>query len=87
MYEIRYIEKDDYYPFGSDYTVFIKDLKTIRGVINRLKNYKYIPKNCVKIQIFTYNRKYIYDEDKKLKVLELYKNQIPYSLLYIKQAN
>jgi len=41
-------------PPGSDYTKICSDLKTIRGVKNRIKNYKW-RKNTVKLIIVPYS--------------------------------
>ena len=43
--------KDLYNPCGSDYTVIIRDLKTLKGIKNRIKNYM-IPKDVVQIRIY-----------------------------------
>ena len=43
----------EYNPPGSDYTVICKDLKTIRGVKNRIKKYKW-RENTIKLIIVSY---------------------------------
>lgn len=39
-------------PCGSDYTAIMKDLKTVRGVKNRLLSYS-MPKDVVKVDIYS----------------------------------
>jgi hypothetical protein len=40
-----------YVPCGSDYTFIIHDLKTINGVINRIKKIYYLRKDIISLQI------------------------------------
>ena len=44
------VEPYMYNPVGSTYTVFIKDLKTIRGVKSRIKK-MFFPKDVVEVHI------------------------------------
>lgn len=60
FYSISPKTKELYHECGTDYTTIIKDLKTLRGVKNRLKNF-YIPKNVKKIKI--YKSSNIYNKD------------------------
>ncbi len=43
-------------PCGSDYSFLVKDLKTLKGVINRAK--KYAPTEAVQFSITTYTNLY-----------------------------
>ena len=58
-----------YHPCGSEYSIIVRDLKTLRGVKNRLKNYR-IPPNVVQLNVYSYTN--IYDE-KTFKLLETIK--------------
>ena len=55
---------DTYHPLGTEYTMLYNDLKTLRGVINRMK--KWIPftsmiQQVVGFKIYTYTD--LYDDD------------------------
>lgn len=77
MFEIRFIDENNYHPCGSLHTKLIKDLKTIRGVVNRIKTNCYdLPANWFKVVVLKYDEQYIYNEDMKKEVLELYKKDI-----------
>ena len=56
-------------PCGSEYSFIIRDLKTLRGVKNRLKNYP-IKSNVVQLNIYSCTN--VYDE-KTFRLLETIK--------------
>lgn len=77
MFEIRFIDKDNYRQAGSEHTILIKDLKTLKGVVNRLKkNYYYLPANWFKLVVLSYHQDNIYNEDMHKEVLVLYKEDM-----------
>jgi hypothetical protein len=49
-----------YNPCGTDYSFIFRDLKTLKGVKNRLKKFS-LRKDIVKLQIFTYTN--IFNDD------------------------
>ena len=65
------VEEDQilYNPCGSEYSIIIRDLKTLRGVKNRLKNYRIMP-DVVQLNIYSCSN--IYDE-KTFRLLETIK--------------
>jgi len=87
MFELQFLDKNDYYRAGAENTILIKDLKTLKGVVNRLKrNYYYLPDNWFKVVILSYHKDYIYNQDMHKEVLVLYKKNYIYKE-DIKQAN
>ena len=77
MFEIRFIDKDNYRQAGSEHTILIKDLKTLKGVVNRLKkNYYYLLDNWFKVVVLSYHKDHIYNEDMHKEVLVLYKEDM-----------
>lgn len=49
--EINSLTNQLYHPCGSDYTFAMYDLKTIKGVTQRLKNNYHFRKNIIALQI------------------------------------
>lgn len=50
---INPITNKPYNPCGSDYTAILQDLKTVRGVKNRIKNWQW-RKNVIELHIVRY---------------------------------
>lgn len=67
-------------PAGMDYNDIIKDLKTLRGVLNRVKKWS-VRGNITKIEIYRNNGNNIYDNDNDVLV---YSKEIPTSKEYFR---
>lgn len=67
-------------PCGMDYNDIIKDLKTLRGVLNRIKKWS-VRGNISKIEIYRNNGNNIYDNDNDVLV---YSKEIPTSKEYFR---
>ena len=71
-FEDRY---NSFTPYGK--AILIKDLKTLKGVVNRLKkNYYYLLDNWFKVVVLSYHKDHIYNEDMHKEVLVLYKEDM-----------
>lgn len=56
---ILYYDENGYNHCGSNYTLIFKDLKTVKGALNRIKRYDIkAPKNAVKMIIMPFNSWY-----------------------------
>lgn len=70
-------------PCGMDYNDIIKDLKTLRGVLNRVKKWS-VRGNITKIEIYRNNGNNIYDNDNDILV---YSKEIPTSDEYFRSID
>jgi hypothetical protein len=77
---VEFINKQGRHPCGSDWTTIIHDLKTIRGVKNRVKS-GWIHKDAVKANIYTAFNVYNRDSYKLVSVEEV-NNEIYSKLLF-----
>ena len=66
-------------PCGIDYNMIINDLKTLRGVLNRMKKWS-IRGNITKVEIYRNNGHNIYDDNDIL----VYSKEIPTSKEYFR---
>lgn len=67
-------------PCGMDYNGIINDLKTLKGVINRIKKWS-VRGNITKVEIYRNNGHNIYDNDNDVLV---YSKEIPTSTEYFR---
>ena len=82
VYWIRfYVGKEQ--PCGMDYNGIINDLKTLRGVLNRIKKWQ-IRGNITKIEIYRNAGNNIYDDDNDVLV---YSKEIPTSEKYFRNIS
>lgn len=82
VYWIRfYVGKEQ--PCGMDYNGIINDLKTLRGVLNRVKKWQ-IRGNITKIEIYRNAGNNIYDDDNDVLV---YSKEIPTSEEYFRNIS
>ena len=82
VYWIRfYVGKEQ--PCGMDYNDIIKDLKTLKGVINRIKKWK-IRGNITKVEIYRNTSNNIYDNENDVLV---YSQEIPESNEYFRSID
>lgn len=82
VYWIRfYVGKEQ--PCGMDYNSIINDLKTLRGVLNRIKKWQ-IRGNITKIEIYRNAGNNIYDDDNDVLV---YSKEIPSSEEYFRNIS
>lgn len=82
VYWIRfYVGKEQ--PCGMDYNGIINDLKTLRGVLNRVKKWQ-IRGNISKIEIYRNAGNNIYDDDNDVLV---YSKEIPTSEEYFRNIS
>lgn len=82
VYWIRfYVGKEQ--PCGMDYNGIINDLKTLRGVLNRIKKWQ-IRGNITKIEIYRNAGNNIYDDDNDVLV---YSKEIPSSEEYFRNIS
>lgn len=82
VYWIRfYVGKEQ--PCGMDYNGIINDLKTLRGVLNRIKKWQ-IRGNITKIEIYRNAGNNIYDDDNDVLV---YSKEIPTSEEYFRNIS
>lgn len=82
VYWIRfYVGKEQ--PCGMDYNGIINDLKTLRGVLNRVKKWQ-IRGNINKIEIYRNASNNIYDNDNDVLV---YSKEIPTSEEYFRSID
>lgn len=82
VYWIRfYVGKEQ--PCGMDYNGIINDLKTLRGVLNRIKKWQ-IRGNISKIEIYRNAGNNIYDDDNDVLV---YSKEIPTSEEYFRSID
>lgn len=82
VYWIRfYVGKEQ--PCGMDYNGIINDLKTLRGVLNRVKKWQ-IRGNITKIEIYRNAGNNIYDDDNDVLV---YSKEIPSSEEYFRNIS
>lgn len=70
-------------PAGMDYNDIIKDLKTLKGVLNRIKKWS-VRGNITKIEIYRNNGNNIYDNDNDILV---YEKEIPASNEYFRSID
>lgn len=70
-------------PCGMDYNGVINDLKTLRGVLNRVKKWS-VRGNISKIEIYRNNGNNIYDNDNDVLV---YSKEIPTSKEYFRSID
>lgn len=73
-----YVGKEQ--PCGMDYNMIINDLKTLRGVLNRMKKWS-IRGNITKVEIYRNNGHNIYDDNNDVLV---YSKDIPASDEYFR---
>lgn len=73
----------DEQPCGMDYNDIIKDLKTLRGVLNRIKKWN-VRGNITKIEIYRNNGNNIYDNDNDVLV---YSKEIPASTEFFRNID
>ena len=78
VYWIRFYVGNEQ-PCGMDYNDIIKDLKTVKGVVNRIKKWK-IRGNITKVEIYRNNGHNIYDDNDIL----VYSKEIPTSKEYFR---
>lgn len=82
VYWIRfYVGKEQ--PCGMDYNGIINDLKTLRGVLNRIKKWS-VRGNITKIEIYRNAGNNIYDDDNDVLV---YSKEIPSSEEYFRNIS
>lgn len=82
VYWIRfYVGKEQ--PCGMDYNGIINDLKTLRGVLNRIKKWS-VRGNISKIEIYRNAGNNIYDDDNDVLV---YSKEIPTSEEYFRSID
>ena len=77
VYWIRFYVGNEQ-PCGMDYNDIIKDLKTVKGVVNRIKKWK-IRGNITKVEIYRNTSNNIYDNENDVLV---YSKEIPTSKEY-----
>ena len=63
-----------YNPCGMDYNYITKDLKTLRGLLNRIKSWS-VPANVEKIEIYTFYDVYRDDSYKLVYTLNIPKEE------------
>lgn len=79
---IRFYVEDEQ-PCGMDYNGIINDLKTLKGVLNRIKKWS-VRGNITKIEIYRNNGHNIYDNDNDVLV---YSKEIPTSTEYFRSID
>lgn len=70
-------------PCGMDYNGIINDLKTLKGVINRIKKWS-VRGDVTKVEIYRNNGHNIYDNDNDVLV---YSKEIPTSTEYFRNID
>lgn len=70
-------------PCGMDYNGIINDLKTLKGVINRIKKWS-VRGDVTKVEIYRNNGHNIYDNDNDVLV---YSKEIPTSTEYFRSID
>lgn len=74
---------EDVQPCGMDYNGIINDLKTLKGVINRIKKWS-VRGDVTKVEIYRNNGHNIYDNDNDVLV---YSKEIPTSTEYFRSID
>lgn len=62
MYYIKFLDKNGNDRCGSDWGRFIRDLKTVNGVIKRIKN-GFVTKEAIQFEIYSVSENNIYNEN------------------------